>query len=190
VIQLLIAQNAKKMKKEEIFNGRPNPDHAPKWATDRYFHYSDKYTDLRVALEENRNYFLDFLKTIPEEKWNFRYGPNKWTLKGVVSHVLDTERIFQYRALRHSRHDLTDLPGFNEDEYEVYSNLNNRSAEELIHEFDIVRLASNILFNSMNSSNLDFVGKANGQPFSARSAGWIMVGHTMHHQTIIKDRYL
>jgi|TARA_R110000737_G_scaffold17480_1_gene35175 uncharacterized damage-inducible protein DinB len=178
------------MIEKKIFSGQPNPDHAPKWANDSYFKYVVKYDNLLFALEENRHDFINFLKSIPEDKWNYRYGENKWTLKGVVSHVLDTERIFQYRALRHSRHDETDLPGFDENAYEQYSNLDNRSVDDLIHEFDIVRLATNILYDGMGEKNLDFVGKANGQPFSARSAGWIMVGHVMHHEKIIKERYL
>jgi uncharacterized damage-inducible protein DinB len=178
------------MSDKEHFKGHPNTDHAPKWASDRYFHYAYKYNDLLFALEDNRKHFIVFLKTIPEEKWNFRYGPNKWTLKGVVSHILDTERIFQYRALRHSRHDENDLLGFDENAYEPHSNLENRSSDDLIHEFDVLRLASNIMFLGMNKSNLDFVGKANNQPFSARSAGWMMVGHVMHHEKIITDRYL
>jgi len=178
------------MKETNHFQGRPNPEHAPKWAAERYFHYTEKYTDLKNALEDNRNNFLDLLKSIPEDKWNYRYGENKWTLKGVISHILDTERIFQYRALRHSRNDATDLPGFDENAYEPHSNLDNRSVDDLIHEFDVVRLGTNVLFDSMSKENLDFLGKANGQPFSARSAGWMIVSHVMHHQKIIEERYL
>jgi uncharacterized damage-inducible protein DinB len=172
------------------FLGQPNPDHAPKWANDRYFPYIAKYDDLKMALEDNRQNFIDFLKTIPENKWDFRYAEDKWTIKGVVSHILDTERVFQYRAMRHSRHDATDLPGFDENAYEPHSNLENRSIDDLINEFDIVRLATNVLFEHMNKENLDFVGKANGHPFSARSAGWMIVGHVMHHEKIIQERYL
>ncbi|MFA7273451.1 MAG: DinB family protein [Crocinitomicaceae bacterium] len=178
------------MSEKQIFKGQPNPNHAPKWAADRYFHYIEKYDDLLNALEDNRNEFIKFLQSIPQEKWDDRYAADKWSIKGVVSHIIDTERVFQYRAMRHSRHDLTNLPGFDENAYEPHSNLENRSVTELIHEFDIVRLGTNILFAGMNESNLDFVGTANDHPFSARSAGWMIVGHAMHHVKIIQERYL
>lgn len=175
---------------KQFFKGHPNPDHAPKWASDRYFQYVLKYDDLLFALEDNRHHFIDFLKSIPDEKWDYRYAEGKWSIKGIVSHILDTERVFQYRAMRHSHHDETNLQPFDENAYEPHSNLENRSAEDLIHEFDIVRLGSNILFKGMNEKNLDFVGTANNQPFSARSAGWMMVGHVMHHEKVILERYL
>ncbi|MGJ8661494.1 MAG: DinB family protein, partial [Bacteroidota bacterium] len=156
------------MKEKNHFQGQPNPEHAPKWANERYFQYIEKYDDLLMALEDNRNQFIDFLKSISKEKWDYRYGADKWTIKGVISHVLDTERIFQYRALRHSRNDKTDLHGFDENAYEPFSNLDNRTLDDLIHEFDVVRLSTNVLFDNMSKENLDFVGRANGHPFSAR----------------------
>lgn len=167
----------------------PNPEHAPWWSK-HYFKYIEGENDALESLRSQGEEFVSFLQSIPAEKWNYRYEEGKWSIKGVVSHVIDTERVFQYRALRTSRQDLANMLGFDENEYDKFANLDNRSPEQIIAEFETLRKSSITMFDGMNEANLDFVGQANDQPVSARSLAWLMVGHAMHHQKVIEERYL
>ncbi len=167
----------------------PNPEHAPSWSK-HYFKYIEGENDALHSLKRQGEEFVTFLKTIPAEKWNFRYESGKWSIKGVVSHAIDTERIFQYRALRTSREDLSAMLGFDENEYDKYANLDNRSPEQIIAEFDTLRKSSITMFTGMNEANLDFVGQANNQPISARSLAWLIIGHAIHHGKVMEERYL
>jgi uncharacterized damage-inducible protein DinB len=167
----------------------PNPNDAPWWSK-HYFKFIEGENDMLESLEKQGEEFVSFLKSIPDEKWDNRYEEGKWSVKGVVSHIIDTERIFQYRALRTSREDVTNMAGFDENAYDVFANLENRSSKQIIAEFDCLRKSSMCLFEGMNLANLDFVGVANEQPTSARSLGWLMVGHAIHHQKVIEERYL
>lgn len=169
--------------------GRPNPDHAPAYAK-YYFDRAAGETNLIVALENNKKQMLDFIKSLPEEKADFQYAEGKWTLKSVLAHVNDTERVFQFRALNCSRKDTSPIPGFEEDHYAMNANTIVRSYEDLATEFETIRNATLSLFTYMNDTMLDFTGTANNNVISARSAGWIIVGHAVHHIGIIKERYL
>lgn len=168
--------------------GRPNQAHAPAY-TKIYFALTEGdnlHSELKKSLVES----LLLLESIPEEKGDYAYAEGKWTIKGVLSHVVDTERIFQYRALRLSRHDSTPIAGFEQDDYDAHSNLENRSLKSIIEEFKLVREHSLSLLLTMSDNQLDFVGEAGGSPLSARSAFWLMVGHPKHHEKILKERYL
>lgn len=167
----------------------PIPEHAPIWSA-HYFKLLEGEDNLMQSLHGQREVFMTFLKSIPADKWDYRYEEGKWSIKGVVSHVIDTEIVFQYRALRASRHDSTPMEGFDENKYDALANLADRSKEQIIHHFESVRDASMTLFESMSELNLDFVGRANEQPFSARTGGWLMVGHALHHMKVIEERYL
>lgn len=169
--------------------GRPNPEHAPAYAK-YYFDRTAGETDLMQALEKNKAEMLEFIASLPEEKADFQYAEGKWTLKSVLAHINDTERVFQFRALNCSRHDQSHLPGFEEDEYAVYANTAGRTYQDLAHEFETIRNATVSLFSYMSDAMLDFRGTANNHVITARSAGWIIVGHTVHHIGIIKERYL
>lgn len=171
------------------FEGRPNPELAPKYAN-YYFELSSHYTNLLDALEENRVKFLDFLATIPESKAGFQYADDKWSLKNVILHTIETERVFQFRALAISRNDKQELPGFDENEYAENNNVYARNLSDLKDEFDLVRKSTQLLFKGMNEQMLDAIGSANGSPFTPRNLGWVIVGHTIHHTNIIKQRYL
>ncbi len=165
------------------------PEHAPTYAGN-YFKYVIGQDDLVHSLENQLTDFSTFLEQIPREKWDYRYEEGKWTIKGVVSHIIDTEMIFQYRVLRASRHDATEMEGFDENAYEQQANLDERTPQMLLQHFEMARRLSLSMFKGMNADNLDFVATANGQPFSARSGGWLMVGHVMHHMKVIQERYL
>jgi len=168
---------------------QPNPEHAPSWSK-HYFKYIEEEESLLQSMQGQREVFLTFLKNIPADKWDYRYEEGKWSIKGVISHVIDTELIFQYRSLRTSRHDPTNMEGFDENAYDLTANLDERSPEQIIDQFMATRNSSIALFDGMNESNLDFVGTGNNQPFSARSGGWLMVGHAIHHMHVIEERYL
>lgn len=170
------------------YSAQPQLTAAPAYAS-YYIERAQKYTDLLVALKENQREMVEFIQQIPDDKLDFQYAEGKWTTRSVIGHVIDTERVFQYRALVCSRMDGTALPGYDEDWFAVYAQSDIRSKEDLAREFDIVRSSTIALFEYMNNTMLDFVGSATGSPISARSAGWIIVGHTIHHRGIIEERY-
>lgn len=137
--------------------------------------------------------FEDLLKTVkdlPEEKLTFRYGEGKWTIKELLQHLIDTERIMSYRALRFSRNDATELQGFDENWYVENSNGNERNFKDLVEEFRCTRRASISLFKSFTNEMLTLSGIANGSDMTVRALGFIIAGHQMHHLKIIKERYL
>ena len=142
------------------------------------------------GLKENLKETLQFYKSIPTEKEEHRYDRGKWTIKELLQHIIDSERVFCYRALRFSRQDKTDLPGFEQDDYVPVSNANQRSLKDLIEEFEILRKSSICLFTSFDQQMLVTLGNANNNQMSVRAIGFIIVGHVNHHTKIIKDRYL
>lgn len=172
-----------------IYSGRPNPDYAPSYML-YYFDLTNQYTDLLEALVENRLKFLKLIQEISDTKADFQYADDKWTLKNVILHTIESERVFQYRALAFSRNDVNELPGFDENLYAEKNNHDARTLSDLAEEFDVVRLSTIALFKGMNEKMLDNQGIANGSPITPRNLGWAIVGHAMHHATIIIERYL
>ena len=146
--------------------------------------------ELLNELESSSTLFIDFLKAIPTEKHEFRYAAGKWTIKDIVQHLIDAERIFAYRALRIARKDQTPLPGFEENEYVETAFANSRTMEDLIEEFTIVRKATLSLFKTFTEEQLMQMGTASEKPVSVRAIGFITLGHQKHHEKIIKERYL
>ena len=146
--------------------------------------------DLLNELESSSTLFFDFIKSIPSEKHEFRYAEGKWTIKDIVQHLIDAERIFAYRALRIARKDQTPLPGFEENEYVETAFANSRTMEDLIEEFTIVRKATLSLFKTFTEEQLMQMGTASEKPVSVRAIGFITLGHQKHHEKIIKERYL
>ena len=141
---------------------------------------------LDSSLEET----LKTLENLPEEKLVFRYAQGKWTIKELVQHIIDAERVLSYRALRFSRNDPSDLQGFDEDWYVGNSNGNEREFEDILEEFTYLRKANISLFNSFSSEMMPMLGTANESIMSVRALGFIIVGHQMHHLKIIKEKYL
>lgn len=171
------------------FIGRPNPEFAPAYAA-YYFDRTIGQDDLILALQKNLDETAAFIGSLPESKADFQYADEKWALKGVILHFIETERIFQYRALRFSRKDKTALDGFDEGWYAQHNNTDQRTLRDLKSEFEDVRKSSLSLFRGMTGPMLDAIGTANNSPNTARNLGWIMVGHVIHHCNIIKERYL
>lgn len=130
------------------------------------------------------------LGDIPEEIANRAYAPGKWTLKEVVLHCADAERIFTYRALRIARGDQTPLPGFDENAYAVLSGASVRSLEDILDELESVREASVTLFSGLPADAWTRRGTASEKTVSVRALAWITAGHLLHHLGVIQDRYL
>lgn len=132
----------------------------------------------------------EFLRSIPNEKGSARYAPGKWSIREVIGHITDSERIFTYRALRFARADATALAPFDENAFIANATFDDRSLSSLIDEFEAVRRASVLLFASLNATEWLRVGTASGKQMSVRGAAWVTAGHAMHHVGILKSRYL
>ena len=154
--------------------------------------YIDKATnrDIIKGLEKDSLQFIEFVEAIPEEKFSYAYENGKWTIAEVLQHIIDTERIFSYRALRFARKDSSPLVGFDQDVYVPNSYANNISKSHFIEDFRAVRNSSISLFKGFTSDMLTWVGQASGSPMSARAIGYILSGHQKHHLDVIKQRYL
>ena len=136
------------------------------------------------------NEIVKDFENLPAEKAEYSYAPGKWTLKEMLQHVIDTERIFSYRALCIAREDATPLPGFDENSYAANSNASTRTWQSLLAEFSAVRTATDLLFSSFTNEQLEAVGTTNGNPTSAKALVYITYGHLLHHLNIIRQRYL
>lgn len=145
---------------------------------------------LLELMERQMGNFPEFLGSIPGDKLSFRYAPGKWSVSEVLMHILDTERVFQYRALRLGRKDATPLAGFDQDDYVPQSCAEGRTLKDLISEYRVIRESSLLLFKSLPSDRLLFKGNASGQDISLGALGFIMCGHQKHHRNILRERYL
>ncbi|MEM6320005.1 MAG: DinB family protein [Bacteroidota bacterium] len=140
---------------------------------------------LKTSLATN----LAKYQTLTETQWNHRYAEDKWTVKEVLMHIMDTERIFAYRALRIARNDTTPLVGFEQNDYVPYYEASNRSVESLLNEYELLRRSTIALFENMSSEMLDRIGTASGGAVSALALGYMVAGHEIHHEQIFKERY-
>lgn len=146
-----------------------------------------------TLLDSLQTSFLEvhsFFSEVTEEKLHYRYAEGKWTLKEMLLHIIDTERIMSYRALRFARKDATPLAGFDQDDYVPNSFANERNIKSLLEEYSTVRMASISLFTSFNESALKQIGTSNSNSMSVRALGFIISGHEMHHLQVAKERYL
>jgi uncharacterized damage-inducible protein DinB len=157
-----------------------------------YLPYIEKVEgdDFLAVQKEQLESVPDFLSRIPDEKWDYAYAPGKWTIKEVLIHICDSERVFAYRALRFGRNDHTALPGFDENKYVPYYRPEKRSPQSIIGEFRAIRLATISLFEQLDEEALLYKGIANGNFTSVRAIGFIVAGHVTHHMAVLKERYL
>jgi hypothetical protein len=160
-----------------------------------YAPYYEKYValvtgnDIVAILEAQRLQMIQLFAARSERDGNFRYAADKWTVKEVLGHVSDTERIFAYRALRIARGDQTPLSGFEQDDYVREGSFGDRSLSDLAEEFAHVRNATVALFRSMGKEVWLRRGVANKNEVSARALGFIVAGHELHHRRILEERY-
>ncbi len=141
-------------------------------------------------LRKNSERTVSLLKSLTPEQWMFRYAEGKWTIKEIILHIIDDERIFAYRALRFARNDSTELPGFDQDPYVAASNADDRTPESLIEEFLAVRASTIALFQHLPDDAWVRSGIANGHAVSVRALVYHIAGHELHHFNLIKERYL
>lgn len=161
-----------------------------------YLAYFERYVNLvpeQDLFEAFANQFpilKSFLAAVPSNKQEYAYADSKWTLKEMLLHMIDTERIFSYRALCIARGEQGCLLGFDENRYAENSNANSRSWQSLVDEFLIVRQSTGHLFKSFTKDALEKKGTANDNPLNVISAGYILLGHFYHHKKIAEEKYL
>ncbi len=167
---------------------RPQSSEHPEY----YNHYIAlvKGDNILKVLDDQIFEMQEFLSSLPEGKENFSYSPGKWTVKEVIGHVIDTERIMGYRALSIARGETKSLPGFEQDDYVKNTDFNKRSLYDLAHEFGLVRESNIALFKHMDETALSRMGNANNKHVSVRAIVFMMAGHAQHHVNVIKEKYL
>jgi hypothetical protein len=146
--------------------------------------------ELKLAIKNQSLLFPDFLNSISEDKSLFAYAEGKWTLREVLQHLIDAERIFNYRALCIARKEPVSLPGFDENTYAANSNGNARTWQGLVNEFMHVRNSTEDLYLSFTEEMLWQKGLSNNHIATPHSFGFITIGHFYHHKRIIEERYL
>lgn len=169
-------------------NQRPQPEESAP-----YYHLYIKQVegnDILSTLSNNKTQTLELLRSLPQPVWAYRYAPDKWTAAELLLHVIDTERIFAYRALRIARNDQTPIEGFEQDDYVPFSGATARAARSIIEEYAAVREASLQLFRHFSPEMWSRQGTASGRPFTTRALAYITAGHELHHLRILKERYL
>ncbi len=146
--------------------------------------------DILASLREGGDELATLLASVPEARAGFRYARDKWTVREVVGHVIDAERIFAYRALRIARGDATPLAGFDENAYARAAGSDARTMADLAGEVAVVRDGTLRLFESMPEDAWLLRGIANGQPITVRALAYILAGHARHHARVLRERYL
>jgi len=141
-------------------------------------------------LRDNQENTVRFIRLLPKEKLTTRHAEGEWTIKEILVHIIDDERIYCYRALRFARNDKTELPGFEQEEYVPYSGANSRELEAIIEEFISVRKATITFFESLDEDALIRKGVGSGNIMSVRAAAYHIAGHELHHINSIKENYL
>ncbi len=165
-------------------------------ATSEYPVYYDRYitlvdeTDIVATLQNQMKSTQALLASIPEERENYRYEPGKWSVKELAGHVIDTERVFAYRALRFARNDKTELPGFDQDTFAAQANFANVPLRDIVQEYEAVRHATILLFKHLDSDAWHRRGVANSNEISVRALAFVIAGHELHHADILRNRYL
>ncbi|MBI1305953.1 MAG: hypothetical protein GC181_05005 [Bacteroidetes bacterium] len=166
---------------------KPSPESIPVY----YRPYLEKVKSANVlqALDEGFEDLRTELNTLNKAQFDFAYAPEKWTVKQVLQHLLDSERIMSYRALRFARGDRTELPGFDQNEYVNGPGIKVRSIQSMKNELLVQRNCTRLLFESFTPEELKREGIANGYVMSVNAIGFIITGHTLHHYQILRDRY-
>jgi len=157
-----------------------------------YQKYLDRVQDedVQKALKKSGRQFRKFLGEIPKNKIDFAYAPGKWTIRQVLQHIIDAERVFTYRALSFARKDSAPLPGFDENFWAANSDGGKRKWKDLMEEFTAVRAATEFLFDSFSQDQLLSEGIASNNPVNTLALGYICSGHVVHHMHVIRERYL
>ncbi len=150
----------------------------------------EKEENLFEVLKNHSKEIIDLYDNLTKGQAEFAYAAGKWSLKGLLGHMVDTERIFSYRVLALSRGEKTALPGFDENEYQAASEYETQEGMDILAQYKATRVATLVLLNSFSSKQWNQMGQANGKSISARALAWMIAGHEKHHLKIIKERYL
>jgi len=168
---------------------------SPRPAPTEYAAFYEKYialvpgNDIVTILDAQRLQMTQLFAARSERDGNFRYAPGKWTVKEVLGHISDSERIFAYRALRIARADQTPLSGFEQDDYVRAGAFGERTLTDLVEEFALVRGATSALFQSLSGEAWLRRGVANKSEVTVRALAFIIAGHELHHREILKEHY-
>ncbi|MBK8248962.1 MAG: DinB family protein [Gemmatimonadetes bacterium] len=162
-------------------------EHAPYYST-YVSHVADG--DILATLAAQHDHTQVLLRGIPESRGGHRYAEGKWSIREAVGHMIDTERVFSYRAMSFARGDETHLPAFDENTWVANGFFDERSLASLADEFRAARAASLALLGHLNATEWSRVGKASVAHMSVRAAAWVIAGHELHHVGILKSRYL
>lgn len=141
-------------------------------------------------LVSSRDHFIALCEDLSEQQGNYKYAPDKWSIKDIILHLIDSERIFVYRALRFARNDQTELSGYEHNDYVSEAKADTRTINDLLVEFSNVRASTIDMFSSFDEDIQARKGTSNGVEMTVETIGYIISGHTMHHMNIIKERYL
>jgi hypothetical protein len=161
-----------------------------------YAPYYEKYValvadgDIVKSLQTQMQDTLSLVRSLTSEQADSRYAPDKWTVKELLGHLVDAERIFSYRALRFARGDENPLAGFDQEPYVQNGNFANRTLEDLAGEFEHLRLSNILLFRSLDEAAWKRRGVASDNEVSVKALAYIMAGHELHHMGILRTRYL
>lgn len=167
---------------------KPNPD--------EYAPYYEKYiskvkTDDPVeALEVGKKKLIKFISKLGKKQLKYRYAEDKWTIKEILQHMIDGERIFTYRALRFARNDKSPLPGFDEKAYAPASRASGRKIKSILEEYEAVRNATIALYKNLDEEMLFRSGTASENKMSVRALLYVTLGHELHHLDVIREKYL
>lgn len=164
-------------------------------AKEEYPEYYDRYIskvtgDPIDQLIDGERKLLKLISKLSKKQLNFRYAEGKWSIKEILVHLMDGERVFAYRALTFARKDITALPGFEENEWAPNSGASERKIKSIIDEYQAVRSATIEMFANFTEEMLNSSGTANEKPMSVRSILFMIPGHELHHMGVIKERYL
>lgn len=146
----------------------------------------DIIENLRISMIK----FEQLLTNLDTDKQLYQYAEGKWTIKEIIQHLIDAERVFSYRALRFARKDQIDLAGFDENAYVDNSKANKRNYQDLVDEFIALRKSTIFLYQSFSKQTMLNIGMASGSQMSVRALGYITSGHLLHHLKVITNRYL
>ncbi len=163
-------------------------EYAPFYAN--YVKLATDKGDVLSTLSELKDSTYQLFTSLPADQGDHAYAPGKWTVKQVVAHLIDVERVFAYRLLCFMRKDATPLPGFDENEYADHHDVAQRSLTDLAQEFKDLRSANLYLYRSVTAEALLFQGNANGNVMSVRAQLHVIAGHELHHLNILHERYL
>jgi hypothetical protein len=160
-----------------------------------YAPYFDRYIgkvpsgDIIDLLRQQLDSVAALIKGLDETRGNFRYAPGKWTIKELLGHVIDTERVFAYRALVFARNDSSELPGFEQEPWAEHANYAALSIDDIAAQFESVRRSTILLFQHLDDKAWDRKGVADGKNMTTRAAAFVIAGHTQHHLDILASRY-